>query len=358
MVVIEDKIDAQLAPDQLDRYCAYLSKDAGPTTLLVLHPQRNPPTTAKNRASELQARYAGVTVRFMAWAELSRTMIPTEHSVPTAPLWRALTEYAETVGTGDLTNLPTADALTDPAVAAELRGLFLTMQNVAAGIGSGRSRHLRFSFHGGYPGPWLQMAMSDSKHASVGLELDLTHSRGTLLAGVRGPEDPDGYYTPAKIRVFRDGRLSGPAERRVSELAELAAAVRDDGAHFPDRLPGRTTGSPVSSGGEDALELIGAVFQAQAIKNPHRGGAPSRLTQGRNEGDGNERLGAVLVREDGDEKRSISLFVGPPSSEKWERATIWLRDDDGEREIAVVPGEPGRDYVMRVWKTARTALGW
>ena len=358
VVVIEDKIDAQLDSDQLDRYCSYLARHGGTATLLVLHPQRNPLTSERNRVQELHARYPGVAVRFMTWPELSCKMTTAEPSAPSAPLWRALTEYAETVGTGDLTNLPTADALTDPAVAAELRDLFLSMQNVAASVGSGRSRQLRFSFHGGNAAPWLQMALTDNKHASVGLELDLSRTPGTLLAGVRGPEDPDPRLTPAKIRVFRDGKLSAAARKRVSELAELAEAVRDDGVRFPDRLPGRTTGSAVSEDGQDALELFGAIFQAQAIKNPHRGGAPSRDTHGRNEGEGNERLGAVLVREDGGEKHSISLFVGPPNGEKWERATIWIRDGHEEREIEVVPGEPGRDYVLRVWEEARTALGW
>ncbi|MGO1409762.1 MAG: PD-(D/E)XK nuclease family protein [Brachybacterium sp.] len=358
VVVIEDKIDAQLAPDQLDRYCEFLAAEGGRATVVVLHPLRNPLNSAKNRVSDLQAKYAGVTVQFLTWAELSSRMIHTDPDGSTTGLWRALEEYAESVGTGDLEHLPGADALTDPVIAGELRDLFLTMQNVAAGVGSGRSRQLCFSFHGGNPEPWLQMAMSDNKRASVGLDLGLVRSPGTLMAGVRGPEDPDGYLTPAKVRVFRDGKLSEAAWKRVDELAELAVEVRDHGAHFPDTLPGRTTGKPVSEGSQDALRLIGAIFQAQAIKNPHRGGAPSSGTRGLNEGDGNERVGAVLVREDDEAERSVALFVGPPAGQDWTRATIWIRDERGDREIEVVPRETGRDYVLRVWETARHALGW
>lgn len=46
--------------------------------------------------------------------------------------------------------------------------------------------------------------------------------------------------------------------------------------------------------------------------------------------------------------RSIELFIGPPADDVWERCTIWIRDDESEHEIAVVPGESGRDYVFRV----------
>lgn len=356
VVVIEDKVDAQLAPDQLDRYCEFLAGEGGAATVLVLHPLRNPLTTEQKRVPALQEEHDGVTVKFMTWSALSSRMIDANPG-GNAALWRALAEYAESVGTGDLTHLPAAASLTDPAVARELRDLVLTMQSVAASIG-GRSRQLRFSLHGGNPRPWLQMAMSDDKQASVGLELGLVDSPGTLFAGVRGPEDPGGYLTPFKVRVFRDGVLSSAAKRHVDELAELAVAVRDRAAHFPDRLPGRTTGKPVSEGGQNALHLLGSIFQAQALKNPYRGGAPSRRTRGSNEGDRNERLGAVLVRDDEKFSRSIELFIGPPVGYDWERCTIWIRDEEGEREITVLPGESGRDYVLRVWQVSRSALGW
>lgn len=356
VVVIEDKIDAELAPDQLDRYCDFLAGEGRPGTVLVLHPQRNTLATEQARVPGLQKEYDGVTVKFMTWSALSGRMIDANPEGRSTALWSALAEYAESVGTGDLTYLPTAANLTDPAVARELRDLFLTMQNVAAKVG-GRARQLRFSLHGGNTGPWLQMAMSDNKQASVGLELGLVSSPGTLYAGVRGPEDPDGYLTPSKVGVFKDGVLSDAAERRVEELAELAVAVRDRGAHFPDRLPGRTTGKPVSEEGQEALLLLGSIFQAQALKNPHRGGAPSRRTRGISEGGGNERLGAVLVRDDVEPARSIELFIGPPAGHDWERCTIWIRDDEGEREIEVLPGESGREYVLRVWQESRRALG-
>ncbi|MGO3505488.1 MAG: hypothetical protein ACTINN_05200 [Brachybacterium tyrofermentans] len=55
---------------------------------------------------------------------------------------------------------------------------------------------------------------------------------------------------------------------------------------------------------------------------------------------------------------SVALFVGPPAGQDWTRATIWIRDEWGDREIDVVPGETGRDYVLRVWETGRYALGW
>lgn len=356
VVVIEDKIDAQLAADQLDRYCEFLAGEGGPGTLLVLHPQRNPLTTEQTRVPGLQQEYDGVTVKFMTWSVFSRRMIDANPGGRNTALWSALAEFAESVGTGDLTHLPTAASLTDPSVARELRDLFLTMQNVAARVG-GRSRQLRFSLHGANTRPWLQMAMSDDKQASVGLELGLVDLPGTLFAGVRGPEDPDGHLTPSKVGVFKDGALSDAAERRVEELAELAVAVRDRGVHFPDRLPGRTTGKPVSEDGQKALHLLGSIFQAQALKNPHRGGAPSRRSRGISEGDGNERLGAVLVRDDEEHACSIELFIGPPAGHDWERCTIWIRDGEGEREIEVIPGESGREYVLRVWQESRRALG-
>lgn len=356
VVVVEDKLDAQLAPDQLDRYCEFLAGENGPGTVVVLHPQRNPLTTEQKRVPALQKEYDGVTVKFMTWSALSSRMIEANQGGRNSALWIALAEFAESVGTGDLTHLPNAASLTDPSTARELRDLFLTMQNVAARVG-GRSRQLRFSLHGGNTSPWLQMAMSDHKRASVGLELGLVDSPGTLFAGVRGPEDPEGYLTPSKVGVFKDGVLSAAAERRADELAELAVAVRDRGAHFPDRLPGRTTGKPVSEDGQKALHLLGSIFQAQALKNPHRGGAPSRRTRGICEGDGNERLGAVLVRDDEELLCSLELFIGPPAGHDWERCTIWIRDDESEREIEVLPGESGREYVLRVWQESRRALG-
>lgn len=359
VLVIEDKIDAQLAPGQLDRYCAFLASEGGETKVLVLHPAHNPLKAERSRAAELEAKYAGVSVQFMTWTLLSQRMVEANPDGAHAHLWRALAEYAETVGTGDLANLPSAGSLDDPAVAQELRDLFLTMQNVAAIVGSGRSRQVRFSFHGGNIGPWLQMSMTDSKQTRLGLELDVEGSPGTLYIGSPWLRSPQGYSrTPSKIGVSPEGKLSAAAQRRVEEIAQLSADVRDDPDRFPDELGGRPSGKTLSDEGQDALTLLGAIFQAQAIKNPHRGGAPSRRTRGVNEGDGNERLGAVLVRDDDDVTRSIALFIGPPAGQAWERCTIWLRDDQGEREIETRAGESGREYVLRVWETARFALGW
>lgn len=356
VLVIEDKIDAQLAPGQLDRYCEFLDDEDGRGVVLVLHPERNPLRAERLRAQELEAAYGSVNVRFMTWSQLSTQMIAANPSGPHTTLWRALAEYAETVGTGDLASLPLSACLDDPEVARELRDLFLTVQGVAARVAHGGSRQLRFSFHGGNTRPWLQMAMTDLRQAGLGLQLDLDEAPGTLLVGVRGPEDPDGGYIPSKVGAFPDGQLNAAADRRVDELAQLADRVRSGGAHFPDRLRGKTSGSALSAAAQDALRLLAAVFQAQAVKNPHRGGAPSRRTQGVNEGDGRERLGARLVRESDEGERTVWLFIGPPAGQDWERATIWIRDGEDEREIDANPGETGRDYVLRVWEEARYRL--
>lgn len=356
VLVIEEKLDAQLAPDQLDRYCAFLADQDGPATLLVLHPMRNPLTSEKSRIAALSAEHPGVTVKFMTWSGLCEAVIAAAPDSPEVALWRALEEFAENVGTGDLESLPDAELLNDPVVAKEVHDVFCTMQNVAARVGSGRSRQLRFSFHGGNAVPWLQMAMSDTAKNSVGLELNVLREPGTLRAGFRGPDAPWGEYINTKIGSFPDGKLSPAAVRRAEEIARLSVDVRDHGAVFPQQLPGRSAGAPVSDDGQDAISLLATVFQAQAIKNPHRGGAPSRSTRGVNEGKNNERLGAVLVKDEGDEPRSIYLFIGPPAGQPWERCTLWIREQDSEREIAVNPGESGRAYVLRVWSEARHAL--
>lgn len=357
VVVIEDKLDSPLATDQLDRYCRYLADFDGQSTLMVLHPRRNPLNADRARIDSLSREFPSVSIRFVSWSDLCDRMIRSAPPGTHAALWAALKEFTESVGTGLLGNLPDAEVLAAASVAEEVRNVFLTAQVVAARLGTPRSHQLAFSLHGGNPAPWLQMGMTDIKRSSLGLDLDVEQDPGALYVGVRGPDDLGGRRTHSKIGVFRDGRLTPAAERRVAELVELGEQIWTGEATLPTVLPGRAAGKPVSEQAKQALELVGAVFQAQAIKNPHRGGAPSRKTRGINEGDGHERLGAVLVREVEGRQRVIHLFIGPPSGRAWESCAIWIRTDDGEQEITVEPGESGRDYVLRVWREARRALG-
>lgn len=357
ILVIEDKIDAQLGTDQLDRYCAFLAEEAGQGMVLILHPERNALTSAKLRVPELEAAHPGVVLRFMTWTDLSAKMISTNPSGAHAALWRALAEFAESVGTGDLSGLPSASVLTDPDVALEVRDIFLTAQAVAATVGHRAPRQLRFSFHKGNLRTWLQMGMSNSTTSGIGLELDLVESPGTLLAGVHGPLRHESHPSPAKIGSFVDGELSPAAGRRADRIADASQRFRaGDTDGLDDALTGRSTGTHPSSEAQDALQLLGAIFQAQAIRNPHRGGADGRGTEGVNEGARAERLGAKLVR-GGAPGREIHLFIGPPEARTWDRATLWIRDSAGEREILPLDGESGRDYVLRVWGMSRAALG-
>ncbi|MEO2095612.1 MAG: hypothetical protein ABGX90_00465 [Brachybacterium sp.] len=356
VLIIEDKIDAQLGSDQLDRYCEFLAGEQGQGTLLVLHPERNPLASEKLRIPELEKAHRGVEVRFMTWTELSAGMVTKNPTGEHAALWQALAEFAESVGTGDIAHLPPAEVLLDPDVAAELRDLFLTMQAVADKVGHRSPRQLRFSFHKGNIGPWLQMGMSNSKTAGIGLELDLVESPGTLLAGVHGPLRYESQPSSVKIGAFVDGELSAAASRRAERIAEASRRNRvGDADGLADALKGRSAGSPPSPEAQDALRLLGAIFQAQAIRNPHRGGADGSRTEGVNEGAGAERLGAKLVRVDVP-GREIHLFVGPPEGRSWDRASLWIRDSAGEREIFPLQGETGRDYVLRVWNMTREAL--
>ncbi|WP_138983759.1 PD-(D/E)XK nuclease family protein [Brachybacterium paraconglomeratum] len=356
VLVIEDKIDAQLGTDQLDRYCEFLAAEQGQGTVLVLHPERNPLTSQKLRISELESAHRGVTVRFMTWTKLSVEMITKNPAGEHAALWQALAEFAESVGTGDISHLPPAQVLLDPDVAAELRDLFLTMQAVADKVGHRAPRQLRFSFHKGNSRPWLQMGLSNSKRAGAGLELDLVESPGTLLAGVHGPLRHESLPSPAKIGVFVDGELSAAASRRAERIAETSRRYRDgDTDGLADALTGRGAGNPPSPEAQDALRLLGAIFQAQAIRNPHRGGADGSRTEGVNEESGAERLGAKLVRADVPGS-AVHLFIGPPEEQSWDRASLWIRDPSGEREILPLEEETGRDYVLRVWRMTREAL--
>lgn len=357
LLVIEDKIDAQLGPDQLDRYCDFLADGRGPSVLLVLHPARNPLTAEKQRIQDLEETYQGVEVRFMTWTDLSTQMVAANPTGEHAALWQALAEFTESVGTGDLSDLPPAEVLLDTDVASELRDLFLTMQAVAAEVGHRAPRQLRFSFHKGNFGPWLQMGMSNAVTDGIGLLLDLTDVPGTLQAGVHGPHKSESLPRPAKIGVFPNGELSPAARRRAERIGDAARAYRDGGADLlGEALRGRTAGATLSAEAQDALYLLGAIFQAQAIRNPHRGGADGRATKGVNEGDGAERLGAELVRAD-DSAEPIQVFIGPPQGEDWDRVTLWIRDAEGEREIAPRDGQPGRSYVLEAWRTMRGALG-
>lgn len=356
VLLIEDKIDAPLGVGQLHNYCKYLSNMGRKTTLLVLHPMRNPLSAGKAEAETLRKEFPSVAIEFRTWSELVQEMIEVAPDRPEAVLWRALKEYTESVGTGDLELLPDASVLLDPAVSGEIRDAFLSAQGVAAKLKGGKSGQLRFSLHGGNAVPWLQMGMSDTKSDSVGLEFDLIGSAEPLLVGVRGPSEPESYLTSAKIGVFRDGRLSAPAQERAAALKELDRGVRSGTMEFPDRLSGRRAGELLSPGAQEALFLLGSIFQAQALKNPYRGGAPGRGTTGFNEGAGNERIGAVLAAGNDKDARSIHLFIGPPDGAPWERCTVWIREDGVEREIEVRPGEPGRDYVLRVWSATREAL--
>lgn len=356
VLVIEDKIDAQLGADQLDRYCEFLAGEQGGGTLLVLHPERNPLTTEKLRIPELEKAHRGVKVRFMTWTELSTEMVTTNPTGAHSVLWQALAEFAESVGTGDIAHLPPAEVLLDPDAAAELRDLFLTMQAVADKVGHRSPRQLRFSFHKGNIGTWLQMGMSNASTSGIGLQLDLDHDPGTLLVGVHGPDKLESVLRPARIGVFPNGELSPAARRRVESLAEAARMYRSGGEDLLDEaLRGRSAGSVLSRNAQDALYLLGAIFQAQAIRNPHRGGSDSRKTEGVNEGASGERLGARLVRTE-DPEASIHLFVGRPVGDGWDRITVWIRDSAGEREIQPFDGESGQSYVLRVWKESRSAL--
>lgn len=356
VLVIEDKIDAQLGADQLDRYCEFLAGEQGQGTLLVLHPERNPLTSEKLRIPELESAHRGVTVRFLTWTALSAEMVTKNPTGEHAAMWQALAEFAESVGTGDISHLRPAEVLLDPDVAAELRDLFLTMQAVADKVGHRSPRQLKFSFHKGNPGPWLQMGMSNASTSGIGLQLDLDHDPGTLLVGVHGPDKLESVLRPARIGAFPNGELSPAARRRVESLAEAARMYRGGGADLLDEaLRGRSAGAPLSRNAQDALYLLGAIFQAQAIRNPHRGGSDSRRTEGVNDGARGERLGARLVRAD-DPGTSIHLFVGPPDRDRWDRAAVWIRDSFGEREIQPLDGESGQSYVLRIWKESRSAL--
>ncbi|WP_133249821.1 hypothetical protein [Brachybacterium endophyticum] len=356
VAVIEDKLDAPLSHGQLERYLRYLQGTGRKAALIVLHPRRNPLKDQKERLPEFSAKYPSVTVRFVTWAELCAAMIRRDPGGARAGLWAALEEFAESVGTGDLENLATTAVLADPEVAAEVRDIFLTSQAVAREIGSLRTRQLAFSFHGGNRAPWLQMGMSDRRHPGIGLTLDMEANPGALLVGERAPNGAGENYLESKIGFFREGALTPAARRRVNALSRLNQQIRVGESGFPSRIRGRKLGRQVSEPASDALALFGAIFQAQAIKNPHRGGASSSKTRGANEGRHNERIGAVLVREEGSDLTEVRLFIGPPDGQAWQRCTVWLRTVDGEREIAVKANEPGRDYVLRVWGEARQAL--
>ena len=155
VAIIEDKIDAGIGPSQLDRYARYLDGEPGRSDLIVIHPAR------RNLAAGVDTpRAKRVRVQFITWDELSRRMIDRTASPDRAALWEVLAEFAENVGTGDLSGLPAARPMVDRDTAGEVRDIILTGQTVARTLAQGRLSQLAFSMHPLNPRPWLQAGMS------------------------------------------------------------------------------------------------------------------------------------------------------------------------------------------------------
>lgn len=356
-LLIEDKLDAPLAIDQLDRYSDFLRR-AGGGKLVILHPRRNSLSREAVRARQLESRSPRVDIEFVEWRDLAGRMISRDKGRAQAGLWRALAEFAETVGTGDLAQLPLAKLLLDPSVAREVQDILMTAQVVASRLVSRSPHQLRFSMNSGNAVPWLQAGLTDNKTYGFGIQLNLESRPGCLEIGSCGPGYEDSRLLFSKMGYFEGGKLSPAAERRLGELERLALDVGAGRKTLPERLEGRRCGKMPSDSASDAIRLLAAIFQSKALRNPYRGGGSDGRTRGANFGELGERVGVNLVRaaEDG-AKRAVRINVGPPDEDRWSRCTVWIEGEDGDpREIVPSPRETGREYVLRVWETARAAI--
>lgn len=345
IAVIEDKIDAALGPRQLDRYAEYLSESDKNSDLIVFHPARRDVSASVKVPTGKKVR-----IRFISWYELSTRMAKRAGTPEHAALWEELAEFAESIGTGDLTSLPSTAALLDRGAALEVRDVLLTGQKVAHTLARGKLKEMSFSMHPGNPHSWLQAGLTDIKHLRVGVELDVRYVPGDLYLGVRGPgQDLD--WVPAKIGFFPNGELTKAGHRRVAMLAEIAEAVEKGDTKWPPHIPGRPVGRLPSEEAMDSLQTLAAVFQASSLRNPHRGGATDGARKS-NEGEFGERLGVRLQNAG----NTIELFIGPPIRKEWIRSSIWIRTPHCEYEIKQLAKETGRDYVLRVWDEVSKAL--
>lgn len=346
VAVIEDKIDAEAGKNQLQRYCDHLHEQGPDGRLIVLHPER--------RRGEWgdPAGYSGAIVSIIGWHELGERMASRAGSSPgAAACWRALAAFAENVGTGDLSGLAPAAVLLDSSAAKQVRDLILTAQNVARAFEQNSTSRFRFSTDVQNSAPWLQFRLSTDEKNTVGMQVLLHQEPGRIEIGFRGPKNLAISALPTGIGAFPDGKLTEAATQHVRHLKTLGKDVEVGAVPWPENLEHGPLGRELDEDAQGALALLGMVFHAAALRNPHRGGATASA-KAANEGENGERLGVVLSSA----AKEVHLFFGPPVGEPWDRASIWIRCDGEEEEIVPEKGESGRQYVERVWANCRKPL--
>ena len=240
---IEDKIDAPFGIEQLARYERELERRMLPRArkpkLIVIVPERR-----LNSVLEEPASGSPIERTTISWKDLAVRM--TDGASETgAARWRALAQFAENVGTGDLPSLGMAAPLRSREVATELHSTLLSAQRVVRALRLPNMRQLQFSFNGTSTDPWLQTNLTS--RTAYGFDLDVSQDAGMLYLG-RRRTDGDFDWATTKVGFFDAGELTSATQNRL-HARECRKPGSDLRAQNPGWAPVRAPAVRTDGGG-------------------------------------------------------------------------------------------------------------
>lgn len=140
-----------------------------------------------------------------------------------------------------------------------------------------------------------------------------------------------------QIGYFKHG-LSAAARERIRQVARKG--VNENRVLDLRGLNTHRLGTFLTPSAQDALKVLMQVFDIRTAENY----LPKETTF-RGVNDGPSRHGMKFVLDN----REVEAFMGPPVGKPWIRPSIFIRDDDGEREVRPLKRDSGKQYVERVW---------
>lgn len=332
---IEDKLWASFGVEQLYDYVQELHSWNADGQLIVIVPDRRRDEAQR----EIDRSAIGTHTRIIAWVDLPNLM---KGKSKRLHLWESLSRFATEVGSSNLLSMSAkgsypqtrdvAESISQYlASAAEIAAVYF--EDRAAAEGSvARQREFKFSTHRGNERAWLQAGATQREKWGLDIEPGYNGQSCIWLYHQSARSDLSmqiGYFKHQLSAAARE-RIRQVARKGVNENRELD-------------LRGVNTyrlGTFLTPSEQDALKVLMQVFDIRTAGNY----LPNETTF-RGVNDGPSRYGMKFVLDD----LEVEAFMGPPSEKPWIRPSIFIRDDDGEREVRPLKRDTGKQYVERVW---------
>ncbi|EKU47230.1 PD-(D/E)XK nuclease family protein [Brevibacterium casei] len=332
---IEDKLWASFGVEQLYDYVQELQSWNADGQLIVIVPGRRRDEAQR----EIDRSAIGIHTRIIAWVDLPTLMKGKSKKLY---LWEALSRFATEVGSSNLLTMSAKGSfpqLRDVAEsisqyldsAAEIAATYLE-ERAAAENGVSRLREFKFSTHRGNDRAWLQAGATQREKWGLDIEPGYNGQSSIWLYHQSARSD-----LSMQIGYFKHG-LSAAARERIRQVARKG--VNENRVLDLRGLNTHRLGTFLTPSAQDALKVLMQVFDIRTAENY----LPKETTF-RGVNDGPSRHGMKFVLDN----REVEAFMGPPVGKPWIRPSIFIRDDDGEREVRPLKRDSGKQYVERVW---------